>query len=222
MSIRVNRWVSLCCGLRSWSMGLLLFICLNFHTQANPTDPNIVSGQAQFNQSGSLLEITTSDRVLIEWKGFSIDAGETTQFIQPGSNSLAVNRVTGLDPSALYGTLAANGRVMVINPNGILVGAGGVIDTGGFIASTLDAPNDQLLGVGDWLFSGGSSASVINQGNITSTGDVILIAREVENTGSITAGGLGWHGGRPGSFSGPAIRCDHGILCSPGGGSRHS
>jgi filamentous hemagglutinin family protein len=191
MTPALNRWIPLCNGQLRWLAVLLYYSGLQCSLLANPADPSVLSGQAQFQEAGALLEITTSDQVLIEWGSFSIAQGETTQFIQPGTTSLAINRVTGVDPSAFYGTLAANGRVMVINPNGILVGSGGVIDTGGFIASTLDIPNDQLLGSGDWLFKGDSQASVINRGTIAAhSGDVLLIAREVENAGSISSGGL--------------------------------
>jgi filamentous hemagglutinin family protein len=191
MTPALNRWIPLCNGQLRWLAVLLYYSGLQCSLLANPADPSVLSGQAQFQEAGALLEITTSDQVLIEWGSFSIAQGETTQFIQPGTTSLAINRVTGVDPSAFYGTLAANGRVMVINPNGILVGSGGVIDTGGFIASTLDIPNDQLLGSGDWLFKGDSQASVINRGAIAAhSGDVLLIAREVENAGSISSGGL--------------------------------
>ena len=45
-----------------------------------------------------------TDRAIINWGDFSIGNGQTVQFIQPGSNSLAVNRVIGDNPSNILGT----------------------------------------------------------------------------------------------------------------------
>ena len=38
----------------------------------------------------------------------------------PDALAIAVNRVLGTDPSVILGRLDANGRVFVINPNGVL------------------------------------------------------------------------------------------------------
>ena len=47
-----------------------------------------------------------------------------TRFNQPGTSSIALNRVTGgLGPSMIDGTLTANGRVFIINRDGMLIGA---------------------------------------------------------------------------------------------------
>ncbi|MEM6600759.1 MAG: filamentous hemagglutinin N-terminal domain-containing protein, partial [Verrucomicrobiota bacterium] len=156
--------------------------------RANPSGGQVTSGQAAFVTNGNTLNITTSDQVSINWQSFSIAAGETTQFFQPGSQSLAINRVVTGNPSALYGTLRANGQIMLINPNGIVVGAGGVIDTGGFYGSTLDLPDNDIFN-GNWEFSGGQeNVTIENFGSIHANGgDVVLISREIHNAGSITA-----------------------------------
>ncbi|MEM6883931.1 MAG: filamentous hemagglutinin N-terminal domain-containing protein, partial [Verrucomicrobiota bacterium] len=167
---------------------ILLVLLTPGTLKANPTGGQVTSGQATFVTNGNTLNITTSDQVSINWQNFSIASGETTQFFQPGSSSLAVNRVVTGNPSALYGTLRANGQIMLINPNGIVVGAGGVIDTGGFYGSTLDLPNNDIFN-GNWEFSGGQDNAIIeNFGTINANGgDVVLISREVNNAGTITA-----------------------------------
>ena len=113
---------------------------------ANPTGAEVVTGQARIEQVNRLLQINqSSNRAIINWQGFSIAPGETTKFIQPNSNSATLNRVTGGEPSALYGTLQANGKVFLINPNGIVVGPNGLINTQSFIASTLDVSNAEFF-----------------------------------------------------------------------------
>ena len=98
---------------------------------SNPQGGQVVGGSASISTQGSTTTITQStDRAVINWNTFNINAGETTRFIQPNSGSVALNRVTGgLGPSTIYGTLTANGQVWIINPAGILIGSGAVVNT---------------------------------------------------------------------------------------------
>ncbi|MGU3497155.1 GLUG motif-containing protein, partial [Xanthobacteraceae bacterium A53D] len=91
--------------------------------------------------------------------------------------------------SQIDGSLSASGSLYLVNPNGVTVGPSGTVTTGGaFVASTHDISDAAFNAGGDLLFRGGSTASVINYGTIGSLGgDVALIARKVENAGTITA-----------------------------------
>ena len=109
----------------------------------------------------------------------------------PSSSAVALNRVIGgLGPSSIYGTLTANGRVFLVNPDGVLVGPTGVINTAGFLATTHDIKNEDFM-AGRYLFNipGRSDASIVNQGTITATsgGFAALVAPGVRNSGTITA-----------------------------------
>ncbi len=156
---------------------------------AQPTGGQVVAGTATFSATAGALTVTqTSGRAIINWQDFSIAAGELTKFVQPDATSATLNRVVSGLPSTLAGTLQANGRIFLINPNGILVGAGARIDTGGFLASTLDVANNDFLAGGDLHFTGGSTTAIKNLGAINALGgDVFLIARQVENSGAIAA-----------------------------------
>ena len=92
-------------------------------------------------------------------------------------------------PSSINGVLSATGSVYLVNPSGVVVGPSGVIKTGGsFVASTLDVKDAEFRAGGSLTFSGNSNASVVNLGKIgSSKGDVVLIARQVRNDGSLTA-----------------------------------
>ena len=93
---------------------------------ANPLGEQVMSGSAAFNRSGNSLTVTQgSERAIINWQNFSISHGQTTSFVQPGIASAILNRVVSKNPSEIYGTLNANGKVYLINQNGILVGPGG-------------------------------------------------------------------------------------------------
>src|SRR5215212_2906397 len=139
---------------------------------ANPTGPQVVSGSAQIQGLGTAnLKVTNSSGAIINWQGFSIPGASITQFAQQSSSSTVLNRVVGADISQIQGQLLSNGRVFLINPAGILIGGGAVIDTGGFVASTLNMSNADFL-AGKLRFQGdGSAGSIVNQGWIkTSSG----------------------------------------------------
>ena len=175
------------------TMGACLWPALAFApavmVSANPLGELVRHGDVQFERlPGQLRIFQGSDKAIIDWEAFSIAGGELTEFIQPGANSAALNRVRGLSASRLDGALKANGRVFLLNPNGIVIGPGGTVDVGGFVASTLDIPDQEFLGGGDLNFAGASDASVVNLGRISALdGDVFLIAASVDNAGTISA-----------------------------------
>jgi len=167
--------------------GLVLWPVFSY---ANPTGGEVVKGSAEIVQDvqGALKILQSSDSAVIEWEDFSIDVGELTEFLQPNGDSATLNRVNSGAISQLMGDLKANGKVLLINPNGIVIGSEGVVDTAGFIASTLDTTDEEFMAGGDMVFKGHSEGSVINMGRIsTDTGDVFLISRTVQNAGEIDA-----------------------------------
>lgn len=156
---------------------------------ANPQGAQVRQGQVRIDDRPGQLRIhQQSQRAVIDWQSFSIGAGETTRFIQPNSSAAALNRVRGDSASQIEGMLRANGRVYLINPNGILIGPGGRIDVGGFVASTLDTSDAAFERGGSLRFSGNSDAAIINLGSISALdGDVVLMAGSVTNAGTIRA-----------------------------------
>jgi filamentous hemagglutinin family protein len=169
---------------------LTLLAAIPLRTLAQlPSGAQVVSGAASFSTAPGALTITqTTDRAIINWQDFSLAAGATSRFVQPDAASATLNRVVSGLPTTLAGSLQANGHIYLINPNGILIGAGARIDTAGFLASTLDVPNQEFLAGGDLHFSGDSAAAIMNLGSINALGgDVFLIALQVQNAGNITA-----------------------------------
>lgn len=156
---------------------------------SNPQGAQIANGQVSMVNSGNQLTITNTPGAIINWQSFSINAGEVTRFIQQSPDSAVLNRVVGQDPSQILGALQSNGKVFVINPNGILFGAGAQVNVNGLIASSLKLSNEDFL-AGKLHFSGSAtSGDVHNQGAITtpSGGQVYLIAPNVTNSGLITS-----------------------------------
>ena len=173
--------------------GTLVFsfasLCFAGKSLANPFGEKVRSGSADFVRDGGNLQIRQgSDKLIVDWKDFSIAQGEVTRFLQPGSNSAALNRVYGANVSSIYGSLRANGKVYLINPNGVFIGPSGRVDAGSFIGSTLDTSDQEFLKGGNLVFKGTSDGSIVNFGTVEALdGDAHFIARTIENHGTINA-----------------------------------
>jgi hypothetical protein len=105
---------------------------------------------------------------------------------------VALNRVTGNDPSAILGSLVANGHVYLQNANGVYFAPGAQVNVGSLVATTLDVDLGELM-LGKLRMSGGSTASgaVENAGSIVAApgGHVVLAAPVVANSGAIATPG---------------------------------
>ena len=180
---------------RRTCLSALLLSCFDI-ASANPNLPQVVYGQVNIANQGKVMTITNSPNAIINWQNFSINADETTRFVQQSANSSVLNRITGQDPSRILGALQSNGRVFLINPNGILFGQGARVDVNGLVASSLAISNDDFK-AGRLKFAddagkasnAGKAGKVSNQGSIQTAqgGQVFLIAPTVENSGVITS-----------------------------------
>src|SRR5438128_5233419 len=158
-----------------------------------PAGGTVVGGSATIQGQGGPAVIVnqSSNSAIINWNTFNIGVNESVRFNQPGASSVVLNRVTGgLGPSEILGTLTANGRVFVINRDGILFGPNAVVNTAGFLATTHDIKNsDFMAGQYNFNIPGRPDASIVNQGRITASsgGFAALVAPGVRNSGTITA-----------------------------------
>ncbi len=180
---------------RKVNLILLAFLWVVVHSgipaQANPENGNVVSGSATIAVDGKKLDVLQqTDKVVIDWRTFNIAIDEHTQFHQPSSSSIALNRVLTPDPSYILGRLSANGNIILINPNGVFFGANSRVDVNGLVASTADINNsDFMQGRYDFLKPGNPNAIIRNDGliNAKEAGLVGLVAPIVENNGIISA-----------------------------------
>ncbi|MBI5438829.1 MAG: filamentous hemagglutinin N-terminal domain-containing protein [Nitrosomonadales bacterium] len=168
-------------------LALTITACFSTLAMANPVGPVVVNGAATVVNNGNTTTVTNTPGAILNWQQFSIGQGQTTQFNQQSAQSSVLNRVTGSDASQILGTLRSNGQVFLINPNGIMFGAGSVIDVHRLIASTLNITNADFL-ANNLKFNGNNGTSVVNQGQITTPfgGSVYLIGNNVTNEGVIT------------------------------------
>ncbi|UVE18066.1 YDG domain-containing protein [Pseudomonas sp. LS44] len=156
-----------------------------------PSGGQIVHGSGQIGAAtGNQLVIgQNSNQLAINWQSFDIADGHQVTFNQPGADAVALNRVLGADGSKIMGQLDANGRVFIVNPNGVLFGKGAAVNVGGLVASTLDLSVEDFA-AGNYQFKGdGSNQAVVNQGSISAAngGAVALLGGTVSNQGVIVA-----------------------------------
>jgi len=169
---------------------LMLGIALD--APANPTGMTVHGGSATATSSGSQLTVTTtSQNTVLNWQSFNIGAGETTIFQEPSTTSIVWNQINNANPSQIYGSLQANGIVVLLNSSGFYFGPNSFVSAAGLVVSTANYIPPQNSG-GGWEFNGPPPlASIVNYGqiNIGQGGSAFLIADHVENHGTISAPG---------------------------------
>ncbi|MGA9110651.1 MAG: filamentous haemagglutinin family protein [Smithella sp.] len=162
--------------------------------------------------SNTLVINQNQPQAIIDWSSFNIGAGTSVYFNQQGNTSwAALNRIWSLNPSLIFGTLKADGKIYLINQNGILFGPGSQINVYALVASALNIKNSDFikgslnfyvetgtttddvdLSGNPYSYSGityTANAAVSNIGTINAAtgGSVFLIGPTVENYGSINA-----------------------------------
>lgn len=158
---------------------------------AGPTGEQVQQGTVAITRPDANTTTVTqgSNSAVVNWHSFSVDGQEYVQFVQPGANAAILNRVTGGNASQILGRIDANGRVFLVNPQGVYFGAGSRVETAGFAASTLDITDDDFM-QGRYVFSKGTGApdaTVSNSGEITADQFVVLMGDKVANEGLVQA-----------------------------------
>ena len=172
---------------------LTALICGAFsRAQALPFGEQVQAGVMDFARDGRTLSIQqSSHKSIVNWQSFGIAVNESVKLIQP-NRGVALFRVVGNDPSAIYGNLSATGQLFLSNPNGVLFGAGAQVDVGGLVATTMRIQDNDFLNGHYHFFTNPNDATnvgVVNQGVIQTTdgGYLVLLGNVVENSGTLTA-----------------------------------
>jgi fibronectin-binding autotransporter adhesin len=159
---------------------------------ALPTGGQIVAGQGSIAQKGSAMTVTQgTDRMVANWNTFNIGQNASVSFQQPGAGSVALNRIQDQNPSQIFGSLTANGRVFLLNPAGIYFSPTAQVDVGGLVASSLNLTNENFLN-GNYRFeAAGGAGGITNQGTIRTAngGYVAFLSPNITNEGTISAPG---------------------------------
>ena len=140
------------------------------------------------------------------WQSFNIASGATVNFRQPSATAVAINNIFQGTPSEIFGALTANGRIYLINQNGIVFGAGAQVNVGSLVASTLNITENAIAnGIAATSAGDPTTPSFVNfldaNGNVLASGPVtvasgatlnatggqiFLFAPQISNQGKIT------------------------------------
>ena len=172
---------------------IILFSFFSCLTWAElPSGNSTITGDISISSYTQTMTIDQqSNHAIIEWNSFNIGENNTVTFQQPSSSSSALNRVVSGNPTTLAGVLNANGKVLVVNENGVYFTPTATINAHSFAASTLALSNDNFLNnIFSFTSSNQSSLqSVINKGLITTLdgGFTALLGGAINNEGTINA-----------------------------------
>jgi len=162
-------------------------IIFSFSLTANPLGMKVVKAHASSEQIERLKLIKAENGAVLIWDDFSISSSEITRFILPTKDSIVVNVVTEKNPSKILGSLESNGKIVLINPNGIIVGEKAHIQTSDFLASVMHWLDDNYS-LEKMSFESQKKASFINFGTIeTKNGSSYLFGINLENKGKISS-----------------------------------
>ncbi|WP_455656417.1 filamentous hemagglutinin N-terminal domain-containing protein [Phascolarctobacterium sp.] len=139
---------------------------------AMPSVGDVVTGNGTIgdvvNNVMSVTGNSSSANVAIKWQDFGIGKGETVNFTNMNA---VLNYVTGNNKSEIFGKLNGSGvNVFLINPNGVLFGAGAEVSVGSLYTSTARLDESKLSGFsgsvdGSWE-AAAPAADVVNLGTI--------------------------------------------------------
>ena len=149
----------------------------------------------------------SSQNLILNWDSYNIRANETVNYRQPNANAQALNRIHSQNPSHIHGRLNANGKVLLVNPNGVFFKPGARVNVGGLMASGLNITDQDFL-AGKYHFKHAGKTppgAVVNQGVIQAAtgGSVSLLGGAVRNEGRILA-----HAGQVNLVAGKALAMD--------------
>ncbi|MGV2288584.1 filamentous hemagglutinin N-terminal domain-containing protein [Trinickia sp. YCB016] len=148
----------------------------------------VASGTGSISKDGSTTTVTQgSDKLIINWDNMDVAKGETLTFNQKDIKSFVLNRIASSSTAtSILGALNANGRVFIVNPNGVVIGNGAKINVGSLIASSINITDRWFNTDSRLIFTGGGGGDVTNAGEITATESVYLFSTGiVGNSGTI-------------------------------------
>ncbi|MCY0385988.1 filamentous hemagglutinin N-terminal domain-containing protein [Robbsia sp. Bb-Pol-6] len=180
-------------AVRAWVFGAWL-VCGPAHALAPfalPEGEHVREGAVAITRDpGGMRLDQTSEHAIIDWRSFDIGRRTTVQVRQNSPQSMLLNRVTGMTVSELAGGLAADGRIYLVNPNGITITPQGTVDAAAFVASTLDIGNAAFLsGATRFGVTRPAFGTLMHAGRITAKegGLVALLGHRIEQSGAIMA-----------------------------------
>ncbi|MDT4329365.1 filamentous hemagglutinin family protein [Methylomonas sp. MED-D] len=173
------------------------------------------SAQAPVVDGNTMVIKQLSDKAVLNWQKFNVGKENTVKFEQPGTSSIALNKINDpdQDPSRIMGQIVANGQIYLYNKNGFIFDKDSVVNVNSFIATTLKVTDeawargitrvyDESKGAAlviepkspDDKLDPKTAEILINAGAKITTdkaGRIIIAAPKITNEGTVSAGAQG-------------------------------
>ena len=160
---------------------------------AAPQGGQVSGGQGNIStpDANTTLINQQSQNLSVNWQSFNVAKQELVQFKQPNKNATALNRIFDQNPSQIFGTIKANGNVLLINPAGVFFSPTAHVNVNSLVASSLNVSDEDFF-AGNYKFKaapGTEGGMVVNQGVLEAAtgGSVSLVGGAVKNEGVILA-----------------------------------
>ncbi|CAB3647084.1 hypothetical protein LMG3431_02539 [Achromobacter pestifer] len=145
----------------------------------------------------------TESKAILNWDSFNVGRNTTVDFQQQSSDSV-LNRVVGADvrPSQIQGAIKGDGTVMVVNQNGVIFTGTSQVNVRNLVVAAGNITDPQFRNSGLYngtnpTFTDATGKVSIEAGAVIQTaqpassttggGYVLLLGKEVENRGTLSA-----------------------------------
>ena len=116
---------------------LLSYLSASTPGLALPQNGTVTGGEGSITQTSSTtMQIDqATQRMVADFTSFDIGANEAVNILQPGQTAVFLGNITGESATTIFGTLTANGQVVLINPRGVVFGENSRVDTAALLAA---------------------------------------------------------------------------------------
>ena len=176
-----------------FALGLIYGLVCFSTASADPQGGVVVGGQGAISRPDFNTTVIQqrSNSLAINWDSFNVARHERVVFNQPSASAVALNRIFDQNPSQIFSAIDANGRIFLMNPNGLIFGSSATINVGSLLASTLDISVDDFMNGRYELqaLRDRSGGFIINRGLLQAAtgGSITLVGESVSNEGVIVA-----------------------------------
>ena len=164
-------------------IAVALFTFTSAH--AAPSLNQVASGTATVTQNTNNTTINqTTNNATIDWNSFNTTQNQTVLFNQPTTQSLTINNILDANPSQIHGSITANGRIVLLNPNGFFFGTNSSVSAHTFIAAATSNSNttyNSLTNTLSIINNASINGTITNNGTITATKTQLIAKRVVTN-----------------------------------------
>jgi|GEM_PF-4694724 len=183
--------------------GVALAMSLSMGTASFALDPNtlptnpIIIQNSEVTTATNNMNITTTGGLNsvgeVSFEDYSIGSSASVNYEFTAAGQASLSRVRGSNPSQIFGNITQSGvggAVFLLNPNGILFGAGSQVNVDSFTATTMNGSYDPVTKTLSLSRGAATPQGIyIDTGaNVTVTNNATFASNAIYSAGNISAG----------------------------------